>query len=189
MKNSYFTPLRETLSQNAAYTVSITHALIWGSLQQKGLVKVSALLSSSFRISSRFCVSTNQSVAFGPTGMLVVFLHLFNPSANSQVQMLESVMSLVPICQRESEQHQPYLQRGNRVCQECGTHVLRNLDTILQTYKLDRGTFYPGSGGKGTKRNSHFRRSHGRFHSLSGADLAAKSHHCTPWPPSSISPP
>lgn len=43
-------------------------------------------------------------------GMLVVFLHRFNPSAKSQVQMLETVMSLVPRRQRESEQHQPYLQ-------------------------------------------------------------------------------
>lgn len=56
MKNSYFTPLRETLSKNANDMVSITHALTWGSLQQKGLVKVSALLSSSFGIYSRFSI-------------------------------------------------------------------------------------------------------------------------------------
>lgn len=70
----------------------------------------------------------------------------------------------------------------HKLCSELGIEV-------SSPYKLDRDTSYPVSGDKGTKRNNHFQRFHGRFHNLSGADLAAKSHRCTPWPLSSIFPP
>jgi hypothetical protein len=56
------------------------------------------------------CQALSNLVAFGPMRISVVFLHLFNPSLKSQVQMLETLMSLAPRCRRESEQRQPCLQ-------------------------------------------------------------------------------
>lgn len=55
MKESDFTPLMDTLSQNADDKVSIAHALI-GGLCNKGACEGFYPLSSSFRVYSRFCV-------------------------------------------------------------------------------------------------------------------------------------
>lgn len=54
------------------------------------------------------------------TGVLVFFTSLY-PSAKGQVQMLETVRSLVPGCRRESESPQPCLQRKTWILLGKGT--------------------------------------------------------------------
>lgn len=85
VKNSYFTPGRGTLLQNADGTVSVIHALTWGSLQQRGPVEVSAsLFFAFFRIRSCFCVRHQAIWLLVQTGVLVVSLHLFVPLRRSK---------------------------------------------------------------------------------------------------------
>lgn len=83
------------------------------------------------------CQALSNLVASGPVGSLSRLFAPLYPSVESRVQMLETVMPLGPGCRRGSEQCQPYLQRENRVCQECGNHVFHILGTILQTREKD----------------------------------------------------
>lgn len=94
-----------TLSQNVG-RVSVSHALtqLCEERDHEGVC------CFSFQDSQLVCVRHQAVCGFWSNWYFSCLFVPFHPSVNSQVQMLETVMSLAPGCQRGSEQRQPCLQ-------------------------------------------------------------------------------